>query len=63
MSNIKVEFLPSNCISILKPVDQGIIKNVEAKFSALISRKNSYIFTNEVSGSAMINARKIIDMI
>lgn len=32
ISNLKIEFLPPNCTSILQPIDQGIIKNIKVNF-------------------------------
>lgn len=32
LSNVKLEFLPPNCTSLLQPLDQGIIRCVKAEF-------------------------------
>lgn len=40
-SNIKVEFFPANCISIMQLLDQGIGENVKVEFSVATSRKKS----------------------
>jgi hypothetical protein len=32
LETIKLEFLPANCMSLLQPLDQGIIQNVEVQF-------------------------------
>lgn len=61
--NVKVEFLPPNCSSILRPLDQGIIKHVKANFRLRLIENVLGELQTAVSGSTTINVRQAIDMI
>lgn len=65
LSNVKIEFLRPNSTFILKPVDEGMVKNIKVNFRCQLVQ-NVFVFAdlkNEVSKSVKVDLRKAINLI
>lgn len=61
LSNIRVEFLPPNCTSILQPLDLGIIKNVKVHYRKRLVQR--ILINLRMNKPDPINVRQAAEML
>nr|XP_037280355.1 tigger transposable element-derived protein 6-like [Rhipicephalus microplus] len=61
LTNVQLEFLPSNCTSLLQPLDQGIIKSVKAHYRTRLVQR--LLINLRMKLPTSINVRQATEMV
>jgi hypothetical protein len=61
LKNIKVVFLPANCVSRLQPLDPGVIHSLKAKYRKSLVQKA--IAATERNSELKLNVMQVMQMI
>lgn len=61
LTNVRLEYLPPNCTSVLQPLDQGIIRSVKAHFRKRLVQR--VLINLQLKQSTVINVRQAAEML
>jgi hypothetical protein len=62
-SNIRLEFLPKNCTSVLQPLDNGIINNFKIKYINFIRNKILFDENEDVDFNSALKKIDLLDVL
>jgi hypothetical protein len=63
LSNVKLEFLPSNTTSVIQPCDQGIIRNLKTLYRTRVVKKIIRDIDNVTSATAIARKLTLLDAV